>query len=212
MRNSKAGVALGNFNALDVWIRHSTFEDCAIGVTNEPGAGNFRVYASTFPPIDRRRSFMQNTGAFSVRGNFSIDSKAFFVSGPPINHPATIEIQGNTILDPVDPVVIRLNNQGPGLLLDNVVRSRPGVPGPIVRWRTAIDADVASIGNTFTAVNAVTTTGGSSRLTIASSGIRRSPPRSPSCHAAANLGRPVVEVAGGAGAAAIQQAINRPRA
>src|SRR5438034_5029329 len=28
LRNSKAGVALGNFNALDIWIWHSLFEDC----------------------------------------------------------------------------------------------------------------------------------------------------------------------------------------
>ena len=34
LRNSKAGVALGNFNALDIWIWHSLFEDCDTGVTN----------------------------------------------------------------------------------------------------------------------------------------------------------------------------------
>lgn len=209
VRNSKAGVALGNFNALDAWIWHSTFEDCAIGVTNEPGAGNFRVYDSTFRRSTVADLFMQNTGAFSVRGNFSINSKAFYVSGTPINHPATIEIQGNTILDPVDPVAIRLNNQGPGLLLDNVVRSRPGVPGPIVRWRTAIDADVATIGNTFTAVNAVTSNGRLIAIddrVVRQSSITAAEPRRQT--ALPNPGRPIVEVAGGASAAAIQQAIN----
>ena len=37
VRNSKAGVALGNFNALDIWIWYSLFEDCVTGVTNTPG-------------------------------------------------------------------------------------------------------------------------------------------------------------------------------
>jgi pectate lyase-like protein len=115
VRNTKAGVALGNFNALDIWIWYSTFEDCAIGVTNELGAGNFRVYGSVFRRSTVADLFMKNTGGFSARGNYSTGSKAFFVSAGPIAHPATIEIQGNTILDSVDSATIRLGNQGPGL-------------------------------------------------------------------------------------------------
>jgi len=50
IRNTTAGVALGNFNALDIWIWHSLFEDCAVGITNNPGAGNLpgaMVYSGT---------------------------------------------------------------------------------------------------------------------------------------------------------------------
>jgi len=80
VRNTKAGVALGNFNALDIWIWYSTFDDCAIGVTNEPGAGNFRVYGKFLSTIDDLDLYMKNTGGFSARGNYSAGSKAFFLS------------------------------------------------------------------------------------------------------------------------------------
>jgi pectate lyase-like protein len=210
VRNTKAGVALGNFNALDIWIWYSTFEDCAIGVTNEPGAGNFRVYGSVFRRSTVSDLFIKNTGGFSARGNYSKGSKAFFLSAGPIAHPATIEIQGNTILDSVDPATIRLGNQGPGLLLDNVIRGRPGANGPVVMWRSFIDADVASVGNTFTLPNAVSSNG---RLiavddrVAAASTINPDPPALPPVPV--DLHRPVFEVESGADGAAIQRAIDR---
>ena len=43
VRNTQAGIALGNFNALDLWVWSSLFEDCGVGITNDPGAGNYRV-------------------------------------------------------------------------------------------------------------------------------------------------------------------------
>ena len=46
--NLTAGIALRNFNALDLWVWYSRFERCAYGVTNAPGAGNFHVYGSVF--------------------------------------------------------------------------------------------------------------------------------------------------------------------
>ena len=107
------------------------------------------------------------------------------------------------------PVAIRLGNQGPGLLLDNVIRSRPNVPGPIVRWRTLVDADVVSVGNTYTAVNAVTANG---RLLVIDDRVvapavidpaEPAPPDTPR-----SRGRKVFEVPAGAGAAVIQQTID----
>ena len=210
VRNTKAGVALGNFNALDIWVWYSTFEDCAIGVTNEPGAGNFHVYGSVFRRSAVSDLFMKNTGGFSARGNYSRDSKAFFVSAGPIAHPATIELQGNTIVDTVDPAAVRLGNQGPGLLLDNVVRSRRGVSGPVVVWRSFIDADVTSVGNTFTVPDAVSANGRAitidDRLAL-SAAIDQDPPTLPSTPP--NLQRVVFEVESGADGAAIQRAIDR---
>jgi hypothetical protein len=151
IRNTTAGVALGNFNALDIWIWHSTFENCAIGVTNDPGAGNYHVYGSVFRGSAVADLSMQNTGGFSARGNYSVGSRAFFVSGPTINHPASIEIQGNTIIDPLDTTAIRLGNQGPGLIVDNTIRSLPGAQAAIVWWKSFFQgADVVSVGNTFT--------------------------------------------------------------
>jgi len=150
LRNTTAAVAVGNFNALDIWVWHSVFEDCAVGVTNNPGAGNYHVYGSVFRRSGLADLSMQNTGGFSARGNYSVGSRAFFVSGPSINHPASIEIQGNTIIDSRDTTAIRLGNQGPGLLIDNTIRSLPGAQGAVVWWKSAFGSDVTSVGNTFT--------------------------------------------------------------
>src|SRR5438034_9004527 len=161
LRNSKAGVALGNFNALDIWIWYSLFEDCGTGVTNTPGAGNYHVYNSVFRRSVSADLAMGNTSGFSARGNYSTGSKAFF-TGESTNNPATIDIEGNTIVDPIDDAAIRLGNQGPGLITDNVVRSRALAIGPVVIWRSFIDADVTSLGNTFTVRN---TLNGNGRMT-----------------------------------------------
>lgn len=209
IRNSKAGVALGNFNALDVWVRHATFDDCAIGITNEPGAGNFRVYDSVFRHSSVSDLLMQNTGVFSVRGNFSIGSKAFYTSLAAINHPASVEIQGNTILDPQDSRAIRLGNQGPGLLLDNIIRSLPAASGPVVAWRSAIDSDVVSVGNTFTVTAPVSANGRFVTVAdrvVANASIDVAEPRLPGPWP--NRHRRVVSVSPSADGAAIQDAID----
>jgi hypothetical protein len=209
VRNTKAGVALGNFNALDIWIWYSTFEDCAMGVTNEPGAGNFRVYSSIFRRSTIADLYMKNTGGFSARGNYSIGSKAFYLSAGPTGNPATIEIQGNTILDPVDSAAIRLGNQGPGLILDNVIRSGPRAMAPIVVWRSYIDADVTSIGNRFTVADPVSTNGRLMTIddrNVAAATLNTPEPSLPTT--LPNLKRSVFEVASGADGGAIQRAID----
>src|SRR5436309_1786060 len=71
LRNTKAGVALGNFNALDIWIWDSLFEDCDTGVTNTSGAGNFHVYRSAFRRSARSDLSMRNTGGAAARGYYS---------------------------------------------------------------------------------------------------------------------------------------------
>jgi hypothetical protein len=159
IRNTKAGIALGNFNALDLWVWYSLFEDCGVGVTNDPGAGNYRVYDSVFRRSKVADLQMQNTGGFTARGNYSVGSKAFWMSGSPINHPATIDIQDNTIIDPQSALVVRMGNQGPALIMDNAVRSLPNTGGPIISWSTLFGSDVVSIGNTFTVANAVSANG-----------------------------------------------------
>ncbi len=113
VRNTAAGIALGNFNALDLWVWHSTFVDCATGVTNTPGAGNFHVYNSVFErstdgrPVDR-----QHGRLFGARQLLRGLARVFRSRGATAN-PATIHLQGNTIVDAVDTAAIRLGNQGP---------------------------------------------------------------------------------------------------
>ena len=210
IRNTKAGIALGNFNALDIWIWYSAFEDCAMGVTNEPGAGNFRVYGSTFRRSSIADLYMKNTGLFSARGNYSMNSKAFFLSAGPLAHPANIELQGNTIMDSLEATTIRFGNQGPGLLLDNVVKSSPDAKAPIVVWRSFTNADVASVGNTFTVPDPVSVSG---RLiavddrVVPAASLTPQVPQLPV--SAPNLKRPIVEVERNADSVVIQRAINR---
>ncbi|PYR28226.1 MAG: hypothetical protein DMF98_03600 [Acidobacteria bacterium] len=159
VRATMAGVSLGNFNALDIWVWYSTFDHCRVGVSNGGGAGNFHVYNSVFRESTYSDLFMGNTGGFSARGNYSARSKAFFTSVGVTNNPATIDIQHNVVIDPIDSRAIGLGNQGPGLIVDNVIRSGSSATSSVVDWTSAIDADVASIGNTFTVARAITSNG-----------------------------------------------------
>ena len=202
-----AGVALGNFNALDIWIWHSRFEDCARGVTNSSGAGNFRVYASLFLRSTVADLEIGNTGVFSARGNHSVGSRAFFVSAAAKASPALIHLQRNVIVDPRASPPIDLKNEGPGLLLDNVIRLQGS--GPAVRWASLTGADVTSVGNTFTVATPIANNGRlvvfddrrvePASLTLVEPVLPGTPP---------NLHRRVVEVPAAANASDIQRAID----
>lgn len=210
IRNTKAGVALGNFNALDAWIRYSLFEDCATGVTNYPGAGNYRVYDSVFRRSTIADLMMQNTGGFTARGNYSQGSKAFWLSGSSINHPATIDIQQNTIIDPASEPVIRLGNQGPGLVMDNTIRARPGASGPLVAWTSLYGSDLISIGNAYSVARGTFANGRLITLDdrlVSRDSIPAVEPVLPAVPP--NRSRKVIDVARGSSGAAIQQAIDR---
>jgi len=210
LRNTNAGVALGNFNALDIWVWDSLFEDCNLGITNDPGAGNYHVYGSVFRSSRVADLSMQNTGGFSARGNYSIGSRAFFVSGPTIGHPASIEIQGNTILDSRDTTTIRLGNQGPGLLIDNVIRSLPGALAAAVWWKSFPQgADVTSVGNTFTVATPFDVNGRSVSIddrVVPRDDIEATEPKVPETPQGRR--RNIVEVPTGAEARAIQALID----
>ncbi len=210
IRNTGAGIAHGNFNALDTWIWYSTFEDCGVGVTNGTGAGNFHVYNSVFRGSRVADLFMNHTGGFSARGNYSSGSEAFFLSAENTNNPATIHLQGNTIIDPRGSTPINLNNQGPGLLTDNVIRSLPDASGPVVEWTSFFGPDVVSVGNRFTVPSPIRTNGRLVSLDdqiverAAVAGIEPVlPPPLPS------LGRRVFDVPPGASTEAIQAVIDK---
>ena len=157
IRNTSAGVSLGNFNALDVWIRNCSFEECATGVTNTYGAGNFRVYGSTFRNSTVSDMSMHNTGGFSVRGNTSINSNQFFNAALTRN-PATTIIEGNTVIDPVNTQAITVANQGPTVFINNKIRSRVAAgrsQGAVIG--VTGNSHAFYMGNTFTVANPVST-------------------------------------------------------
>jgi hypothetical protein len=151
IRNTIAGVSLGNFNALDVWIRNSLFQDCAVGVTNMYGAGNFKIYQCVFRNSGVSDISMNNTGEFSIRGNTSVRSKQFFYAAGSRN-PASIIIEGNVVIDPVNIQPITVGNQGPIIFIHNTIRSPGNVTaGPVAKF----GSDVVSANNTFTIGNPV---------------------------------------------------------
>ncbi len=153
LRNSKAGLITKNFNALDWFIWYSLFQDCNIGVTNEPGAGNFHVFESVFLNSQTADVLIKNTVYFSIRNNFSFNSKAFFIANFVGMNGALTTIQGNTIIDTIDTTAIDIQNFGPILVLDNTIRSRQGAQGPVAKYRTFAPEDLLSVGNTFTVDN-----------------------------------------------------------
>lgn len=154
-RNTVAGVSLGNFNALDVWVRHCLFEDCNYGVTNIAGAGNFKVYSCLFKNSTSADIAINNTGEFSVRENTSVNSKVFYYASFSRN-PCSQTIADNTIIDPVANTAVAVKNQGPVLFADNIIRSRSTATGPVVLFDNHYPyVNSVSLHNTFTVANAV---------------------------------------------------------
>jgi hypothetical protein len=212
LRNTAAGIIVKNFNALDWFVWYSTFESCNVGVTNSPGAGNFHVFNSLFRDSARADILIANTSYFSIRGNTSVGSKAFFVGLGVGRNGALTTIQGNAVLDARDPTPINIENFGPVLLLDNVISSRAEVAGePVVRHVVTFrwDApDTVSIGNTFTSANPVVSNGRLLTIddrVVARGSVNPGVPAPPDT--LPNLHRRTFEVPAGADGAAIQQAI-----
>lgn len=148
LRCTKAGISIQNFNSLDWFIWDCRFEDCALGVTDSFGAGNFHVYRSLFRRSTQADMSIGNTCYFSIRDNISVGSKAFFTASP-MGACSNLTIEGNTIIDCQD-TAISMQDLGPLLLFDNVFAGRKN---PAVKVNS--QAGFVSIGNTFTATDAV---------------------------------------------------------
>jgi hypothetical protein len=203
LRCAKAGLVTVNFNSMDIWVWYCRFEDCGHGLLN--GAGNFHAYKNLFLRSKTADVAIRNLMVFALVENTSIGSKCFmnwadFTWGSPTS------VTGNRILEPAGELAIALNNGGPFLLVDNVIKSRAGKTGPEVRltW-----GEQALLGNRYTIKNAVQERGHRLRLdeqvVDAKSLITKAPqlPGTPP-----NRRRKVFEVAAGAGAAAIQKALD----
>ena len=195
LRCSIEGIAVGSWNTIDWHVWDSVFEDCNYGL--RAYTGNFHVYRSLF---------LRSTTAdvhcddmyYGIRGNLSIGSKTFVAGYSPMT------IQGNTVLDSLDPISV--SGSGPVILLDNTFRSRPDATnGPVVN----VGANLLSVGNTFTVGRSIAVGGRS--ITMEDQVINRNvlglpPPMVPGF--LPNRHRPVIEVPTNANASVIQQAID----
>ncbi len=203
LRCAKAGLFTNNFNSLDIWVWYSRFEDCGYGLLN--GAGNFHAYKNLFLRSKDADVAIRNLMVFALVGNTSIASRAFmkwadFTWGSPTS------VTGNRILEPTGDCAITLNNGGPFLLADNVIKSRPGKTGPEVQMTWA---DQCLIGNRYTIAGAVSAKGHHLQLdeqVVDAQSIDDKPPELPGTPP--NRKRQVFEVNPGADAATIQTALN----
>jgi Pectate lyase superfamily protein len=213
--DSVAGVSMMNFNALDMFIWDSLFQNNAQGVTNRlSGAGNFHVYNSIFQGSTQADIEIGNTGTFNFHNNYSTGSYQFLVAGN-TNNPANITIEGNTILDTTAPQsgytqTIYVGNLGPVVLLDNTIRSLASVTkGPVVQAAGWSPTDLFSMGNTFTVSSPTSANGHYHSVldqVVTRSTVNPSPPTLPGTPP--NNNRQIFEVTPGATAAQIQQVIN----
>jgi Pectate lyase superfamily protein len=210
LSDSIAGVAMENFNALDMFIWYSLFQNDAEGVSNQPGAGNFHVFNSIFEGSTTADITIGNTGGFNFRNNYSIGSNQFI--GPSIgtSNPATITVEGNTILDTANPRSIAVGNLGPVVLIDNTIRSLASViTGPVVAVANWNPSDLFSMGNTFTVSSPTYANGHYHSVgdqVVARSTVNPSPPTLPGTPP--NNNRQIFEVTPGSTAAQIQAAIS----
>ncbi len=154
LNNSIDGILVNNFNALDVWVWYSLFQNNPRAITNVAGggsAGQFHVFNSIFENSTTADASTANTfGTTNLRGNYSIGSRRFWEGGGS-GAVEPITIQGNTILDPTNPHAIYEFSSGPIVLIDNVIRSSGGTPvAEVPPDRTLAAAGIFSMGNTFT--------------------------------------------------------------
>lgn len=160
LNDDVAGVAMKNYNALDMWIWDSFFQNDAEGVTNYPGAGDFHVFNSIFENSTSSDITIGATGIFNFYGNYSTGSRQFLYAVNSGN-PANITINDNTILDTAATTSISVGNFGPVVLIDNIIRSRAAVTtGPVVMATGSKFFDLFSMGNTFTVSSSTYTING----------------------------------------------------
>ena len=148
MNLSDSGLKITNYNALDWFVWDSLFEDNNVGIYNEQGG--FHVYRSLFRGSKETDVKVKNKMFFALRGNYSINSKHFLVSEGPSGNPSGFNLQGNVILDTQEPDAICINDAGPLLLLDNIIRSKADHTEPVVFQSDFGPGAVTAIGNTFT--------------------------------------------------------------
>lgn len=157
---SVAGLSTESWNALDYWVFDSTFVDNARGLTNRYGAGNFNVRnsfftGSTVADVD----IGKNAIFLGLRGNTSIGSKKFLLVDTPYDA-FSATLQANRIVDTVDSTSIQANYLGDLILLDNRIRSRAGISGPVVALHgEPTTVEFLSLGNRYTVPSAESVVG-----------------------------------------------------
>lgn len=154
LRCSDAGLRTTNFNSLDIYVWDSRFEDCGYGLYN--GAGNFHAYGNLFLRSKNADIGTANLMTFGFSDNVSIGSRCFIDWRGGHTWGSPVSITRNRIIEPTADFAIGLGNAGPYLVLDNEIRSRPGVTTPqiLMTW-----GNQTLIGNRYTVAEPVQESG-----------------------------------------------------
>ncbi len=197
------GLQTVNWNSMDIWVWYCRFEDCGRGIHNV--MGNWHAWENLFLRSKVSDVSLMNLMAFSVVDNTSVGSKRFldFSSGHTWGSPTSIT--GNRVLDPTGDWAMILDNAGPYLVVDNVLRLGDKTRGVRMTW-----ADQTLVGNVYSKDNAVEERGRFRRIeekVVAATAIPDSLPALPI--APPRRRRRVFDIPTTAGAAAIQKAIDQ---
>ncbi|MCL1856288.1 MAG: glycoside hydrolase family 55 protein [Kiritimatiellaeota bacterium] len=153
LRCSEFGIGLRTFNSVDYWIWDSLFEECGVGISNEPmpHSGVFSVYRSVFLRSKIADASNYHTQFFAMRDNVSVGSRRFFLGREHGNNGAYFSITGNRIVDAIEDDPIRIEQAGMAFIADNrIERSNPAKGAAITvglsdrTWASAV-----VVGNRF---------------------------------------------------------------
>jgi len=197
------GIQTVNWNSMDIWVWYCRFEDCGRGIHNV--MGNWHAWENLFLRSKISDVSLMNLMAFSVVNNTSVGSKRFvdFSTGHTWGSPTSIT--GNRVLDPTGDWAMILDNAGPYLVVDNVMRLGNEARGVRMTW-----ADQTLVGNVYSKANAVEERGRFRRIkekVVAANDIPDSLPTLPPTPPRRQ--RRVFDLPTTANAAAIQQAIDQ---
>ena len=146
---TEAGISLEDWNAVDWYVRYSTFEHDYYGVTNIYGAGGAMHLDHNLFEYNDTDAGWGNGSSQSYTYNTSYYSGAFLVGGAYGN---TSILIGNTILMPQNAAII-MHGDGPLTLIDNTIE------GTIMAAQSSNQVVTFADGSTSTPNSYVTSMG-----------------------------------------------------
>jgi hypothetical protein len=196
------GIQTVNWNSMDIWVWYCRFEDCGRGIYNV--MGNWHAWHNLFLRSRVADLGVMNLMAFSAVNNTSRGSRSFldFRTGHTWGSPTSVT--GNRVLDPTGDWAMVLDNAGPYLVVDNVLRLGDKARGVRMTW-----ADQTLAGNTYSRADAVEERGRFRRVAervVEPGQIRDNLPSLPPTPPRRQ--RTVIEVPAGSGAEAMQRALD----
>ncbi len=153
--NGSSGIGMGNQNAGNMWVWYSTFTNKAYGLWEHDE--DYHVYNSNFFNSSVADLYLIPAGDHVFAWNYSSGSNQFLHCVNWGNNALQL-IEGNIIVNTTNAISIECDNQGPIVLIDNVISSCTIADGcgsdavaPAVKAnQTTYPNDLLSTGNRYT--------------------------------------------------------------